>query len=175
MNGTNCSSDEGLSCAYFHLKRSCDQRAGGFSEDLFASFAGAGPFSHAFPRLSTVDGTGGLRHPPAPLKFSHLAQRQANYPYSFYKDENTINTVSRELEVIFIRAAEGCAVITRRWHRGPFVFQTPALLLRLQLHLTSFVYLCEKGREFSLSPLLTTSYLYFFFFFFRSRLSPLLI
>lgn len=51
---------------------------------------------------------------PAPPQFSYLAWRQAHYPYSFYKDENTINTVSRELEVIFIRAAESSAVITSR-------------------------------------------------------------
>lgn len=61
------------------------------------------------------------RASPPPLQFSYLAQRQAHHPYSFYKDENTINTVSRELEVIFIRAVESCAVITSRQHRGPWL------------------------------------------------------
>lgn len=55
-----------------------------------------------------------IPHPIRPPLFSNLASRQARSLYSFYKDENTINTVSRELEVIFIRAAESCVVITSR-------------------------------------------------------------
>lgn len=50
----------------------------------------------------------------APRRFHTWLGDKLTNPYSFYKDENTINTVSRELEVIFIRAAESCAVITSR-------------------------------------------------------------
>ncbi len=49
-----------------------------------------------------------------------------HHPNSFNKDENTINTVSRKLEVIFIKAWRGAAVITVRqckaWLAIPFVF-----------------------------------------------------
>lgn len=82
--------------------------------------------------------------------------------YSFSKDENTINTVSRELEVIFIRAAESCVVITADSGaapgcRRPFVFQTPALPLSLHPHLTSLVYLCLSASTEFISASLTTS------------------
>lgn len=125
--------------------------------------------------------------PRPPLQFSYLAQRQAHHPYSFYKDENTINTVSRELEVIFIRAVESCAVITSRQHRGPwlqaaiciqharpssllaapsYLFRLSLSIFRLQMHffpshnITS-TYSNQPFQVTSLTPSPEYSYIYY--------------
>jgi len=56
-----------------------------------------------------------------------------HHPNSFNKDENTINTVSRKLEVIFIKAWRGAAGITvrqcRAWLAIPFVFSASRQVL----------------------------------------------